>query len=264
MRAELIRISMTLILVAALASRLRGAEADPAILELRVVEGDGVVYSVGSRATRGVTVQVSDETGRPVSGATVSFTLPQDGPGGAFVSGGRTEIVTTRADGRATVWGMQWNRTPGPFEIRITAAKGQARAGILCASYLNDARLNDARLNDVRQNDARVSNARPSAARGPSRTDGDGGGVRKTASGSSQGQDTDPLDRAATAGRSSDAERSVGSGGHRWLWIALGAAGLAVAGAAAVGRAGGSSSSSVAAAVSGVQIGTPTVALNRP
>src|SRR5258708_2601020 len=122
MRAEFIRICITPMLVAMLASQLRGAEGDPALLELRIVEGDGAVYSIGSRAARGVTVQVSDEAGRPVSGATVSFTLPQDGPGGAFVSGGRSEIVPTRADGQATVWGMQWNRTPGPFEIRRTAA----------------------------------------------------------------------------------------------------------------------------------------------
>jgi hypothetical protein len=32
---------------------------------------------------------------------------------------------------------MQWNRTEGSFEIRITAAKGQARAGTVCAVYLS-------------------------------------------------------------------------------------------------------------------------------
>ena len=48
-----------------------------------------------------------------------------------FSTGGRTEIAATHADGRAAVWGMQWNRTAGPFEIRITAVKGQARAGVV-------------------------------------------------------------------------------------------------------------------------------------
>jgi hypothetical protein len=32
---------------------------------------------------------------------------------------------------------MQWNRTEGSFEIRITAAKGHARAGTVCAVYLS-------------------------------------------------------------------------------------------------------------------------------
>ncbi len=103
------------------------------------MEGEGVVYPVGSRATRGISVQVTDETGRPVDGATVSFRLPADGPGGAFATGAKTEIATTRADGSAGVWGMQWNRTVGSFEIRITAEKGQTRAGTVCPQFLTDA-----------------------------------------------------------------------------------------------------------------------------
>lgn len=215
-----------------LASQLRGAEGDPAILDLKIVEGDGTVYTTGSRATRGVTVQVNDESAHPVNGATVSFTLPSDGPGGVFVSGGRTEITTTRADGRATVWGMQWNRTPGPFEIRITAAKGQARAGILCASYLDDNRTTDTRLSN-----------RPS----------DRDTVRP------------PEERAAAAAaKASRPEVRVGGGGHRWLWIVVGAAGVAAAGAAVVGRAGSSLTAAAEGAVSSVQIGTPSVSLGRP
>ena len=112
------------ILVAALAY---GAD-NPALLAIRLTEGDGAIYAKGSRATRGLTVLITDETGRPVEGATVSFSLPADGPSGVFSSGTRTEIATTHGDGRAAVWGTQWNRTSGPFEIRITAVKGQARA----------------------------------------------------------------------------------------------------------------------------------------
>jgi hypothetical protein len=111
---------------------------DPAILQLRVQEGEGAVYAIGSRATRGVTIQVTDETGKPVEGATVSFRLPDSGPTGTFATGGKTEIATTRPDGRAGVWGMQWNRTAGSFEIRITAVRGPSRAGTVCAQYLTD------------------------------------------------------------------------------------------------------------------------------
>jgi hypothetical protein len=111
------------------------------VLELRLVEGDGTVYATGSRATKGLTVLVTDENGRPVEGATVSFALPNEGPGGTFATGGRTEIVTTRADGRANVWGMQWNRTPGAVDIRITAVKGQARAGMIAQQSLTNGPL---------------------------------------------------------------------------------------------------------------------------
>jgi hypothetical protein len=115
------------------------AQNDPAILQIRIVEGEGTVYPIGSRATRGITVQVTDETGKPVDSAAVSFRLPDDGPSGTFSSGMRTEIISTAADGRANVWGMQWNRTTGPLEVRITAAKGQARAGTVCGLVLTNA-----------------------------------------------------------------------------------------------------------------------------
>jgi hypothetical protein len=108
------------------------------IIQLRVLEGEGAVYGIGSRATRGLTVQVTDESGKPVEGASVSFTLPVAGPGGTFKSGLRTEVLTTQADGKAAIWGMQWNRLPGPFEIKITASKDQARAGIVSTQYLNN------------------------------------------------------------------------------------------------------------------------------
>jgi hypothetical protein len=112
---------------------------DPAILQVHVLEGDGAVYGLGTRATRGITVQVTDETGKPIDGATVSFRLPDQGSSGAFSNGTHGEIAVTRPDGRAGVWGMQWNRTPGQFEIRITAVKGQTRAGTVCRQYLSDA-----------------------------------------------------------------------------------------------------------------------------
>ena len=108
------------------------------IVQLKIVDGEGVTYRTGTRATRGLTVLVTDETGKPVDLAAVSFRLPDEGASGTFNSGLRTEIVTTGPDGRATVWGMQWNKTPGPVEIRVTAIKEQARAGIISTQYLSD------------------------------------------------------------------------------------------------------------------------------
>lgn len=109
-----------------------------AILQIRVVEGEGAVYAAGSRATRGITVQVTDETGRPVDGAAVSFRLPESGPGGTFNGGLKSDIAMTGPDGRATVWGMRWNTEPGAVEIRITAAKENARAGTVTSVYISD------------------------------------------------------------------------------------------------------------------------------
>jgi len=86
-----------------------------------------------------VIVQVTDETGKPVEGAAVTFRLPEQGPTGQFNAGTRTEIVTTAEDGRAEVWGMQWGREAGAFDLRVTAAKGATRGGMICSLYLSDA-----------------------------------------------------------------------------------------------------------------------------
>jgi hypothetical protein len=118
---------------------LAAAGNDPAVLHLQVVQGEGTVYSAGGRATRGVVVQVTDETGKPVADATVSFRLPDQGPTGEFNSGGKTSIVKTGVDGRAEVWGMQWGKQAGPLEMKITAAKGEIRGGVVCSLYLSDA-----------------------------------------------------------------------------------------------------------------------------
>ena len=111
-----------------------------AILQIRVIEGEGVVHLPGSRSSRPIAVEITDETGKPVAGAAVSFHLPEDGPGGAFVNGLRTDVVVTDAGGRAVLRGLVANRVPGRFQIRILASKEQARAGIVSFQYVAEPR----------------------------------------------------------------------------------------------------------------------------
>jgi len=110
--------------------------AQVAILQIRVVDGDAGVHAPGERSARPLTVEVTDETGRPVVGAAVSFHLPEDGPSGSFANGLRTDVVTTDDLGRATLRSLQVNRIPGRFQIRIIASKEQARAGIVSSQYI--------------------------------------------------------------------------------------------------------------------------------
>lgn len=116
------------------------ALAQVAILQIRVVEGEGAVHLPGSRSSRPITVEITEETGRPVAGAAVSFHLPEDGPGGAFVNGLRTEVVITDLGGRASLRGLLANRIPGRFQIRILASKEQARAGTVSFQYVAEPR----------------------------------------------------------------------------------------------------------------------------
>jgi len=109
------------------------AQSPPEVgaLHVRVLTGEGAVHAPGATSRDSLAVEVSDEAGRLVQGAAVSFRLPQAGPGGLFANGLPTEIVITGPDGRAAVSRMRWNRTPGSFQIRVTAAKGPLRAALL-------------------------------------------------------------------------------------------------------------------------------------
>ena len=106
------------------------------ILQIRVVEGEAASYPAGSRSIRGLTIEVTDDAGQPVQNAAVSFRLPESGPTGVFSNGTRTEIASSGENGRVTAWGMKWNRIPGALAIRVTAAKGETRAGALVPQTL--------------------------------------------------------------------------------------------------------------------------------
>jgi hypothetical protein len=113
-------------------------ESVPAILRIRVIEGEGSIHTAGTRSNQAIVVVLTDETGRPVEGASVSLRLPDEGPTGQFASGMRTEIAVTGPDGRVAIRGIQWGRAAGPVQVRITASKGEARAGILSTQYVTE------------------------------------------------------------------------------------------------------------------------------
>jgi hypothetical protein len=115
------------------------ATAQVANLQIRVIDGEGVVHAPGSRNLRPLSVEVTDDTGRPVEGAAVSFHVADDpgsGPGGTFANGLRTEVITTDVHGRVALHTLVVNHVPGRFEIRIIASKEQARAGTVSFQYI--------------------------------------------------------------------------------------------------------------------------------
>lgn len=115
------------------------AAAQGVVLEIRTLYGEGAVQPAGARVREPVAVLVTDETGRPVEGAAVSFRLPEEGAGGVFPNGLKTEVMRTGPDGRATVREIRWNRVSGPVRIRVTALKGQARAGAVISQFISAA-----------------------------------------------------------------------------------------------------------------------------
>jgi hypothetical protein len=91
-------------------------------LTVTIVEGQGAINNVRSRASAEMVVLVEDEKQQPVPGASVAFTLPSQGPSGAFVNGEKTLVITTDSLGKAVARGLTPTKTEGKMEIRVTAS----------------------------------------------------------------------------------------------------------------------------------------------
>jgi len=220
------------------------ATAQIAGLQIKVLEGEAAVHPPGARVTHPLTVEVTDETGRPVSGAAVSFQLPPDGPSGVFSNGLRTDLIVTDASGRASLRSVQLNRTGGQLRVRITAVKEQARAGTVSVLYIGDGGKT-APVISVK--------AAPAAASGEITPTAP---VKATVPGA-------PAHPAAKSGEITPTTVKMGSGHHK-RWVVVAAAVGAGAGVALLGlnKAKPGSSSTVASSV--VSIGTPTISIGHP
>jgi len=107
-------------------------------LHITIVSGENTTHAAGARVAKPITIEVTDAAGQPVEGARTSFQLPEEGPGGVLWSGLRTDLAVTDSHGRATLRGFQLNKTPGPFNVRVTVAKEQARAGIVVRQRIGE------------------------------------------------------------------------------------------------------------------------------
>jgi len=205
--------------------------AQVSVLQIKVIEGEGGVHPAGARVAHPITVEVTDEAGKPVAGAAVSFQLPPDGPSGLFSNGLRTDLALTDSNGHASLHAMQLNRTAGQFRMRITAVKEQARAGIVSMQYIGEA-----------------------------------GAQTATATAKNGAAPTAPEQKAGTSERSASITPTTGKVGPRiskkWMILAALAVG---AGAAVVGASRASNGSKSGSPSSGtISIGTPTITIGSP
>lgn len=90
-------------------------------IRLIVLEGENAINYIPTHIGTPPVVEVRDENERPVENATVTFTLPETGPGGAFAEGKHSQTRTTGFQGQAGTSGFALNSTSGPWVIRVTA-----------------------------------------------------------------------------------------------------------------------------------------------
>lgn len=231
--------------------------AQIAVLQIKVLEGEGAVHPLGARVAHPLTVEVTDETGHPVAGAAVSFQLPPEGPGGLFSNGLRTDLVLTDATGRAAIHSVQLNRTGGQFRIRITAVKEQSRAGLVSTQYIAE--------NHPESNSRAPAVAAPAAPVTPPAQPAQPKAIPQPAAKSGEITPTVASPATAKSGEITETTVKMGSGSHK-KWIVLAAIVAAGAGAAFVGvsHASAASKSSSTVSSSTVSIGTPVVTIGNP
>jgi hypothetical protein len=216
------------------------AVAQIAILQIKVLDGEGAAHPAGAHVSRPLTVQVTDDMGQPVAGAAVSFQLPPEGPSGLFSNGLRTDLAITDTAGHATIHSIQLNRTGGQFRIRITAVKEQARAGIVSFQYIKDAEPVPVAPPTPPETPAPAAPAEPSAERaaGP----------------------------AATVERSAGITPTTAKMGLQISkkWIVLAAVAVAAGAAVLVVTRASSSKGASSGVNTAASVGTPTITIGNP
>jgi hypothetical protein len=250
---------------------------------LRVRLVDDLTSAVpNSTSIKGYAIQVTDSSGAPVGDAAVALRLPEDGATGHFGSGLRAWVVYTDSAGLARFPVIQWEGSVGVAELRVTAAKGSAHAGLLVARRVGAEQAASILPAKV----AAASVPRPAPPPTPQIAVGTpqpdtvpralADAVPMTASKSgaavskASGHTLKPDSAAATtpthaatqepAVSITSAETGAGSiNNHKkWLVVALIAAAAGVGGVLAVT---GHKGSSTASTSSGVSIGTPTISV---
>jgi hypothetical protein len=224
-------------------------------LHLRAASTNVSRIEAGKISQSGLSVQVSDGNGAPVSGATVLFRLPSDGANGVFSDGSRVAVVYSGNDGVATVRNIQWGTNQGTADVRVTATVGNVHAGTLIEETLVSKHA--ASIETRRGEVAVAPPAVPSPAMITARTPGSAPAARTLSPDAALSTQTAPPSVLITNKPSSGAN----IGGHTKRWIVIALVGAAAAGGAFAVMGRGKSGS---ASTSTTTIGTPTISIGHP
>jgi hypothetical protein len=86
------------------------------------LEGEGAINNIKLGRAKEPVIEVVDQTGAPIKGATVTFILPDTGPSGMFWDQSRILTTVTDEKGRAAGRGLHPNNLVGQYQIRISAS----------------------------------------------------------------------------------------------------------------------------------------------
>ena len=112
--------SICLLLVFCLLAASADAQGPP--IKIVIQEGQGAINNIQQHRAKEPVVQVTHEDGEPVRQASVTFQLPETGPGGTFANGNKMLTVQADEKGVAVGRGLRPNQIAGRFQIHVTAS----------------------------------------------------------------------------------------------------------------------------------------------
>jgi len=90
--------------------------------KVRILEGDGAINDIRQVLNRAASIVVEDDNHNPLSGVSVTFFLPNDGPSGLFSNGSRVLTVFTDSSGTASSRPIHFNNQIGIMKINVVAS----------------------------------------------------------------------------------------------------------------------------------------------
>ena len=114
-----------------------GAPQGSGPLTIVVISGSGAINDLRTNTTVPTIVEVRDDRDQPVLRGSVTFMLPESGPGGRFADGSRSLFVLTDRRGRATLTGFIPNQVEGPFQIAVEASASGNSVRTMIRQYNN-------------------------------------------------------------------------------------------------------------------------------
>jgi hypothetical protein len=107
-------------------------DAQDTSIKIVIQEGQSAINNMQLRRAKEPVVQVTEESGAPIQRASVTFQLPDTGPGGVFADGNKMLTVQTDEKGQAVGRGLRPNQTAGRYQIRVTASyRGTTASGMI-------------------------------------------------------------------------------------------------------------------------------------
>ena len=99
-------------------------------LNIAVLEGKNAVNSVSLLRSVAPVVEIRDQNDFPVEGATVVFTLPEQGVGGTFAGDGTSFSTRSDSHGQASAPPIV-PRQAGKFQIKVAATAGDRKGEVV-------------------------------------------------------------------------------------------------------------------------------------